>query len=109
MRVVDVLDEEEGGGARRPPPNPSKRRSGVVIEGWCEGCDRSCAARGWSGVAAAPSAPQGADGAGIGKGRSISRGRDTRPAVVALGGSERGCHPSSLLVFASILGARDSL
>ena len=40
VRVVDVLDEEEGGGARRPPPNPSKRRSGVVIEGWCEGCDQ---------------------------------------------------------------------
>ena len=40
VRVVDVLDEEEGGGASRPPPNPSKRRSGVVIEGWCEGCDQ---------------------------------------------------------------------
>ena len=35
VRVVDVLDERmEGGGARRPPSNPSKRRSGVVIEGW---------------------------------------------------------------------------
>ena len=41
VRVVDVLDERmEGGGARRPPSNPSKRRSGVVIEGWCEGCDQ---------------------------------------------------------------------
>ena len=39
VQVVDVPDEEEGV-AGRPPPNPSKRRSGVVIEGWCEGCDQ---------------------------------------------------------------------
>ena len=40
VQVVDVPDEEESGGASRPSPNPSKHYSGVVIEGWCDGCDQ---------------------------------------------------------------------
>jgi len=36
VRVVEVPDENPIRGEL--PPNPSRRRSGVVIEGWCEGC-----------------------------------------------------------------------
>ena len=37
VHVVDIPDD---GTARPigPAPNPSDRRSGVVIEGWCEAC-----------------------------------------------------------------------
>ena len=41
VRVVEVPDEnlEENSFRGGLLPNPSRRRSGVVIEGWCEGCE----------------------------------------------------------------------
>ena len=38
VTVVDVPDTSDDA---RPdlPENPSMRRSGVVVEGWCEGCE----------------------------------------------------------------------
>ena len=38
---VTVVDVPDTNNAARPdlPENPSERRSGVVIEGWCEGCE----------------------------------------------------------------------
>ena len=37
VHVVEVPDENSIRGGLQP--NPSGRRSGVVIEGWCEGCE----------------------------------------------------------------------
>ena len=71
-----------GSGFRRQRPSTP-----TVVSGWerLAAVRLRSAATAAPAVADAPSAPQGADGDGIGKGRSISRGRDTRPAVVALG------------------------
>ena len=36
--VVDVPDTKTRGAIQAPAGNPSERRSGVVVEGWCELC-----------------------------------------------------------------------